>query len=77
MVSFLECGGYGNIRLTQPTTNYYSNGTTGITGNAEFCRDGQWNSICNGSLDQYGVSVFCRQVGYQSKFVIYYKLTCL
>lgn len=74
--AFVECGNFGDIRLTEPTRDYYSNGTTGITGNAEFCNNGEWRTICSGSLNEHDADAFCRRLGYTSK-IFYCNITAI
>ena len=62
-----ECQSSGRIRLTERNTVYYDNGTSGTTGNVEFCTSGRWRGICHNLNDSYAY-LFCRQFGYSSEF---------
>ena len=65
LLSSAECQSHGQIRLTERNTVYYDNGTSGTTGNLEFCTSGRWQGICHNDSDAY---LFCRQFGYNSEF---------
>lgn len=62
-----ECSDHGNIRLTQTTTEFYSNGTSGLIGNLQFCTGLTWTGVCGSALGGSNATIFCRQLGYASK----------
>ena len=66
--SSAECQSHGQIRLTERNTVYYDNGTSGTTGNLEFCNSGRWHGVCHNNLNDSGAYLFCRQFGYNSEF---------
>ncbi|XP_019854701.1 PREDICTED: uncharacterized protein LOC109583709 [Amphimedon queenslandica] len=61
-----ECSTFGQVRLTDTNTVYYSNGTSGTTGNVEFCNSGTWNGVCQNDLDNSDANIFCRSFGYNN-----------
>ena len=67
LLSSAECQSHGRIRLTERNTVYYDNGTSGTTGNVEFCTSGRWRGVCHNLNDSYAY-LFCRQFGYNSEF---------
>ena len=73
LLSSAECQSHGRIRLTERNTVYYNNGTSGTTGNVEFCTSGRWQGICHNNLNDSDAYLFCRQFGYNSEF----RFSCL
>ena len=67
-VASTECSSDGQVRLTDTDTVYYNNGTSGTTGNVEYCYNGRWRGICQNNLNDSHARVFCGAFGYNSEF---------
>ena len=65
---YTECSTFGQVRLTDTVTAYYNNGTSGTTGNVEFCNSGTWNGVCQNDLNNSDANIFCQRFGYNSEF---------